>query len=107
MIPETRGRTSATRVGEMRPGNSRIWDRARGCMTTTLTSGSDAADTVVAVAVDSLHPASIGDNTASINAMLADRARKPDILIQSPLLNFETRILSRVADVVVVSIARR
>src|SRR5262245_23171784 len=97
MMPETRGRTSATRVGAMRPGNSRTCERARGCTTTTLTSisGVDGA----AVADGSLQPANIGASTASINAMQADCARKPDILKQSPLLNFElqTQIVYRVA----------
>ena len=39
MMPDTRGRTSAIRVGTIRPGNSRTCARARGCTTTTLTYG--------------------------------------------------------------------
>jgi hypothetical protein len=77
MMPETRGRTSATRVGAMRPGNSRTCERARGCTTTTLTSTSGVEG--AAVAAGSLQPASIGASAASINAMQADCAQKPDM----------------------------
>src|SRR5690348_11560597 len=90
MMPDTRGRTSATRVGAIRPGSSRTTARALACTTTTLTSGSTGCTAAVA-AVGSLHPASMGDRAASINAMQADCARKPDISEQSPLLNFDIR----------------
>ena len=40
MMPETRGRTSATRVGAMRPGNSRTIACGFGITVTTLTSGA-------------------------------------------------------------------
>ena len=40
-IPETRGRTSETRVGAIRPGNSRTIARACGLTVTMLTSGKD------------------------------------------------------------------
>ena len=39
-IPDTRARTSAIRVGAMRPGNSRITASGAGCNSTTLTSES-------------------------------------------------------------------
>jgi hypothetical protein len=78
MMPETRGRTSATRVGEIRPGSSRTMARACGFTVTTLTSGSVACAAAVAV-FGSLQPASNGAATASINAMHADCARSPDM----------------------------
>jgi hypothetical protein len=50
-----------------------------------LTSGSDISAAVVAVAVvGSSHPANSGDIAASINAMHAGCARKPDIETVAP-----------------------
>ena len=74
MMPETRGRTSETRVGAMRPGNSRTIERARGWTTTMLTSGSFAAAAGVAE-VGWSQPAKSGTIAASINAMHAGCAR--------------------------------
>src|SRR5260370_19469245 len=84
-MPESRGRTSETRVGAIRPGSSRTIERARGWTTKMLTSGSMVCAAVVAVAeVGSSHPANNGDITASINAMHAGCARKPDIEVVAP-----------------------
>src|SRR5260370_19899543 len=82
-MPETRGRTSDTRVGAIRPGNSRTIARACGFTVTTLTSGSDVAAAADAT-FGSLHPPSSGAMAASINAMQADCARNPDIETIAP-----------------------
>ena len=47
-MPDTRGRTSDTRVGAMRPGSSRTIARACGVTVTTLTSGSVGCTAAVA-----------------------------------------------------------
>src|SRR5258705_13377582 len=91
-MPETRGRTSETRVGAIRPGSSRTIERARGCPTKMLTSGSMVCAAVVAVAEGgSSHPANSSDITASINAMHAGCARKPDIEVVAPDLGEDAK----------------
>src|SRR5438445_2568980 len=77
-MPDTRGRTSDTRVGAMRPGNSRMIARACGLTVTTLTSSSEACTAAVA-GFGSSHPANRGAIARSISAMHADCARNRDI----------------------------
>jgi hypothetical protein len=82
-MPDTRGRTSDTRVGAIRPGNSRTSARACGFTVTTLTSGSLGCTAAVA-AVGCSHPANSGAIARSITAMHADCARNPDIERSAP-----------------------
>src|SRR6266849_2645710 len=77
-MPETRGRTSDTRVGAIRPGNSRTIARGCGLTVTMLTSGNDGC-VPAAAAVGSSQPASNGDRAASITMTAADCVRSPDI----------------------------
>ena len=85
MMPETRGRTSATRVGAMRPGSSRTMERACGLTVMTLTSGSVGWVATEAMADSgSLQPASSGAMAVSTSKMPADRTRIPDIWMISP-----------------------
>src|SRR5512139_569447 len=84
-MPDTRGRTSETRVGAMRPGSSRTTARGCGLTTTMLTSGAAgwAADTAE---LDSSQAPRSGARAASINATHADRARNPDMKCGAPIL---------------------
>ena len=75
-MPETRGRTSETRVGAIRPGNSRTMARACGRTVKVPTSGSAGAAAAAAAAVGSLQPANSGAIAANIKTMHADRATK-------------------------------
>src|SRR5205823_11353531 len=84
-MPETRGRTSETRVGAMRPGSSRTTARDCGLTTTMLTSGS-AGGAAEMAELDSSQPASSGAKAASIIATHADRARSPDMKWGAPML---------------------
>src|SRR5882724_6832292 len=83
MIPETRARTSETRVGAIRPGNSRMMARACGRTVKVPTSGSAGAG--AAAAIGSLQPASSGAIAANIKTMHADRVRSPDIESFAPV----------------------
>src|SRR6266550_2210510 len=77
-MPDTRGRTSETRVGATRPGNSRTSARGCGLTVTMLTSGSDVCAAATA-GFGSSHPARSGAAAANINATHADRLRNPDM----------------------------
>ena len=48
-MPDTSGRTSATRVGATRPGSSRVSDNGSALTVTTPTSGGAAAGPALAV----------------------------------------------------------
>src|ERR1700710_270880 len=93
-MPETRGRTSDTRVGAIRPGNSRTMARACGLTVTMLTSGSVGC-TAAAATFGSSQPVNNGAMAASIKAMQADCARNPDIDKGHPKIRVETRIETR------------
>src|SRR3569833_607027 len=84
-MPDTRGRTSETRVGAKRPGSARTTARGCGLTMTMLTSGwaGGAADTAE---LDASQPASSGAKAASIIATHADRARSPDMKWGAPIL---------------------
>jgi hypothetical protein len=84
-MPEMRGRTSETRVGAMRPGNSRTTARGCGFTVTTLTSGS-AGWAAEMAEFDSSQAPSSGAKAASIIATHADRARSPDMKLSAPML---------------------
>jgi len=58
-IPDTRGRTSETLVGAIRPGSSRTSARACGVTVTMLTSGSEVCAAAFAE-FGSSHPARSG-----------------------------------------------
>ena len=92
-MPDTRGRTSDTRVDAMRPGNSRTMARACGLTVTMLTSGSVGC--AAAATFGSSQPANNGAMAASIKAMPADCARNPDIDKGHPKIRVETRIQIR------------
>src|SRR5437588_7170310 len=94
-MPDTRGRTSDTRVGAMRPGSSRTMARACGLTVTMLTSGSVACAAATAT-FGSSQPANNGAKAASIKAMPADCARNPDIDKGHPKIRVETRMQIRV-----------
>src|SRR3977135_3886202 len=87
-MPDTRGRTSETRVGATRPGSSRTSARACGLTVTMLTSGSEVCAAAIAE-FGSSHPASSGAAAANINATYADRLRNPDIEAVAPDLRLE------------------
>jgi hypothetical protein len=76
-MPETRLRTSATRVGAMRPGSSRT--TARGCDFTVMIPTSGSALVAANAGVASSQPASIGARPAITNAARAARAKIPFI----------------------------
>ncbi|MGY4367693.1 hypothetical protein ACVW1A_003758 [Bradyrhizobium sp. LB1.3] len=84
-MPETRGLTSDTRVGAMRPGSSRTTARGCGLTMTMLTSGSLGWAAEMAE-LDSSQPANSGVKAASIIATHADRARSPDMKWGAPIL---------------------
>src|SRR5712664_206708 len=86
-MPDTRGRTSETRVGATRPGNSRTSARGCGLTVTMLTSGSEVCAAATAVFASS-HPARNGAAAANINATHADRLRNPDIEAVAPEFEF-------------------
>src|SRR5262245_46738094 len=82
-MPDTRARTSETRVGAIRPGNSRMMARAWGRTVNVPTSGSaGAADTA---AIGSLQPASSGAIAVNIKTLHADCVRSPDIESFAPV----------------------
>ena len=86
MMPDTRARTSETRVGAIRPGNSRT--RARGCERTVKvpTSGSAGFAAAVALAAcGSLQPVKSGAIAVNIKMMHADRVGSPDIESIAPV----------------------
>ncbi len=60
MIPETRGRTSATRIGAIRPGSSRMIDRGCALTVMMLTSGAVAVRAEADASPGASHPASNG-----------------------------------------------
>ena len=68
-MPDTRARTSAIRVGAMRPGNSRITAKGAGCNSTTLTSGTDRLSSLLGEAGPSLQPASSPANSKAITLL--------------------------------------
>jgi len=90
-MPDTRGRTSETRVGAIRPGSSRMIARACGLTVTTLTSGSEAGCTAAVAAVGSSHPANSGAIARSISVMHAECARNPDIESIAPLFELKRK----------------
>ena len=71
MMPDTRGRTSATRVGAMRPGNSRTIGRGVGVAEMMVTSGASGA--LEATALLSSQPASQG-SIPTVNPTANSRA---------------------------------
>jgi len=77
-MPDTRGRTSETRIGATRPGNSRTNARACGLTVTMLTSGSEVCAAATAE-FGSSHPARSGAMAANINAAHANRVGNPII----------------------------
>src|SRR5712692_4191049 len=86
-MPDTRGRTSETRVDATRPGSSRTSACGCGLTVTMLTSGSDVCAAATA-GFGSSHPARNGAAAANINATYADRLRNPDIEAVAPEFEF-------------------
>ncbi len=82
MIPDTRGLTSATRSGAMRPGSSRTMARGDGLTVTTLTSGGSggAAEATLCSLQPERSPAA--PNNSSIDGTTCKRLNIPSPFLE-------------------------
>jgi hypothetical protein len=93
-MPETRGRTSATRIGAIRPGSSLMIARGCGFTVTMLTWGSTGS-AAAAAELGLLQPARTGARAASTMMMPADGTRRDgDMEMVAPLTAMTRRLRS-------------